>query len=175
MNLSKKSRGVVYPAIFGALALVVLYLGTMVPTGVWGVAALAGLFPLAVVLSVGLAAGLICWAGVTVLAFLLLPDKFLALLFGALFGLYPIVKGLVERLRRLPLELILKLAFFNAALTALFLIMKTAVLGSLPAALGVVWALYLAGNAVFLVYDFGLTKLIALYMERIHRHRKQQF
>lgn len=170
MNTGKKARGVVFPAIFGALALAVLYLGTALPTGTWGLAAAAGLFPLAVVLSVGVAAGLLCWAGVTVLAFLLLPDKFMALLFGALFGVYPIVKGLIERLRRLPLEYVLKLAFFNTALTAVYFAMKAALLDSLPAALGVVWALYLAGNVVFLLYDYGVSKLIALYMNRIQRH-----
>jgi len=164
---------VVYPAIFGALALIVLYLGTMIPTGSWGLAAVAGLFPMAAVMSVGLAAGLVCWAGVTLLSFLLLPDKLLALLFGALFGLYPIVKGLAERLRKLPLEYILKLAFFNGALTVICLVMKTAVLASLPAPLEAVWAMYLVGNAVFLAYDFGLTRLVALYMQRVHRHLKQ--
>lgn len=173
MRAGKKARGVVYPAIFGALALIVLYLGTLAPTGAWGMAAVAGLFPMAVVMSVGLAAGLVCWAGTTVLAFLLLPDKLLALLFGVLFGLYPIAKGLVERLRRLPLEYVLKLAFFNAALTVIYLAMRTAVLDSLPAPLGAVWALYLAGNAVFLAYDFGLTKLVALYMDRVHRRFKR--
>lgn len=170
MNARKKARGVVFPAIFGALALAVLYLGTALPTGTWGLAAAAGLFPLAVVLSVGVAAGLLCWAGVTVLAFLMLPDKFMALLFGALFGVYPIVKGLIERLRKLPLEYVLKLAFFNAALTVIYLAMKAALLGSLPEELGVAWALYLAGNVVFLLYDYGVSKLIALYMNRVQRH-----
>lgn len=172
MRTGKLARGVVYPAIFGALALVVLYLAAVSPAGAWGLAAVAGLFPMAVVMSVGMTAGLVCWAGVSLLAFLLLPDKFIALLFGALFGLYPIVKGAVERLRKLPVEYLLKLAFFNGALTVVFLTMKAAVLESLPAPLGAVWALYLAGNAAFLVYDFGLTKLVALYMERVHRHFK---
>ena len=144
MKGRSKAVRVVYPAIFGALALVLLYLGTMVPTGTWGIAAVAGIMPVFAVLSSGLASGFLCWAGVTLLAFLLLPDKFLALLFGALFGLYPVLKGVIERLRKLPME-------------------------SLPTALSVVWILYLVGNVVFLVYDFGLSRLISFFMARLGR------
>lgn len=159
---------VAYPAVFGALALAALYLGSMLPTGSWGIAALAGLMPAAVVVSAGLAAGFLCWAGASALGFLLLPDKFMALLFGVLFGLYPMVKSLVERLRRLPLEYILKLAFFNLSLTAICLVMKEAALESLPA-LPELWMLYLVGSAVFLVYDYGFGKVIGLYIARIYK------
>lgn len=169
MKGRSKAVRVVYPAIFGALALVLLYLGTMVPTGTWGIAAVAGIMPVFAVLSSGLASGFLCWAGVTLLAFLLLPDKFLALLFGALFGLYPVLKGVIERLRKLPMEYPLKLAFFNASLTVIFLTMKASVLASLPTALSVVWILYLVGNVVFLVYDFGLSRLISFFMARLGR------
>ena len=100
MKAGARVRKVVLPAIFGALALIFLFIAAVSPTGSWGIAAVAGLMPVAVVLAVGISAGFLCWAGVTILAFLLLPDKLMALLFGALFGLYPIVKGLIERLRR---------------------------------------------------------------------------
>lgn len=169
MNTRNKAAGVVYPAVFGALALALLYVGTVVPTGNWGVVAVAGLMPAAVIISAGTAAGVLCWAGVTLLAFLLLPDKFLVLLFGALFGLYPIVKNRVERLRRLPLEYILKLIFFNLSFTAVYRIMKAAVLASLPSQLSALWLLYLVGNVVFLIYDYGFSKLIGLYIARIYK------
>lgn len=166
------AQKVVFPAIFGALALVFLYAAAASPTGSWGITAVAGLMPVAVVLAVGVSAGFLCWAGVTILAFLLLPDKLIALLFGALFGLYPIVKGLIERLRRLPLEYLLKLIFFNVSLTVIYHAMRSAVLASLPAALSSLWVMYLAGNVIFLAYDYGMTKLIAFYMARIHKRAR---
>lgn len=172
MNPRFKAGKVVYPAVFGGLALVLLYVGTIVPTGNWGAVAVAGLFPCAAVISAGLAAGFLCWAGVTILAFLLIPDKFIALLFGLLFGLYPVVKGLIERLRRLPLEYVLKLAFFNLSFSLIYLTMKNAVLQSLPSGLGTLWLLYLVGNVAFLLYDYGLSKLISFYMARIHRNSR---
>ena len=161
---------VAYPAILSALALILVYLGSIAPTGSWGIVAAAGLLPAAAVISVSLSAGFLCWAAAAVLAFLMAPDKLCALLFGVLFGLYPMVKSLVERLRKKPLEYVLKLAFFNAAFTVVYLTMAAAVAASLPQALGSsVWVLYAAANVVFLLYDYGFNKLIALYINRIQR------
>ena len=168
---SKSAAGkVAYPAVLSAFALILVYLGSIAPTGSWGIVAAAGLLPAAAVISVSLKAGFLCWAAAAVLAFFLTPDKLCALLFGALFGLYPMVKSLVERLQKKTLEYALKLAFFNAAFTVICLIMAGAVTASLPKALGgSAWVLYGVANVVFLLYDYGFSKLIALYIARIQR------
>ena len=161
---------VAYPAVLSALALVLVYLASMAPTGSWGIVAAAGLLPAAAVISVSLTAGFSCWAAAAVLAFLLVPDKLCALLFGVLFGLYPMVKSLVERLRKKPLEYALKLAFFNAAFTVIYLTMAAAVAASLPRVLGSsLWVLYGLANVVFIMYDYGFSKLIAFYIARVQR------
>ena len=169
MKKHRKAAAVAVSAVLGAISLIFVYIGSIVPSGNWGLVALGGLFPAAAVISVGLKAGVLCWAGVSVLSFLLLPGKFCALLYCALFGLYPIVKSLVERLGRRVAEYVLKLVFFNAAFTLIYLVMRTAVLDSLPAALGTAWFLYLVGNIVFLLYDYGFSKLIGFYIARIAR------
>lgn len=169
MGRNSKSAKVAYPAILGALSLILVYVASVVPSGNWGLVAVAGLFPAAAVISVGMKAGFLCWAGVSILAFLILPGKFCALLFAVLFGLYPMVKALIERLRRRGLGYLLKLVFFNAAFTLIFVVMKAAVLDSLPSALAVTWLLYLVANVVFLLYDFGFSKLIGFYIARIGR------
>lgn len=160
---------IAYPAILGAISLIFVYVASVIPTGNWGLVAVAGLLPAAVVISINLKAGFLCWAGVSVLSFLLLPGKFCALLYTALFGLYPMVKSLIERLRRVCVEYLLKLLFFNVVFTVIYLLMSTAVLNSLPKQLGALWLLYLVGNIVFLAYDFGFSKLIGFYIARIGR------
>lgn len=171
MKRKNAAAQVAYPAILGALSLVLVWLGSMAPTGNLGIVAVAGLPPAAAVISVSLKAGFLCWAGVSVLAFLLVPDKFCVLLFAVLFGLYPMVKSLIEG-RQPPklLEYLLKLAFFNAALTVIYLTMGTALLASLPEVLGAGWmVLYLVGNVIFLAYDHGFSRLIAFYIARVDR------
>ncbi len=164
------ARSVVFPAIFGALSLMFLYIGMVIPTGNWAMAAISGLFPAAVIISVGMKEGILCWAGVSLLSFLFLPEKFMALLFTVLFGLYAIVKNLIERLRNIPLECALKLAYFNLAFTVIYFTMKAALFSSLPSALSIVWILYVVANVVFLIYDFGFTKLIGFYLARIYKY-----
>lgn len=164
------ARQIALPAVLGALALLMLYGACLLPTGLWGWTAVAGLGPLAAVASLGVRTGLLCWGGVSLLALLLLPDKFCALLFTLLFGLYPVVKSLAERVVLPAARYLLKLLFFNAAFTALLLTMGALMTATLPSVLaGRLWLLYLAGNVVFLIYDFGLTKLICFYLARVDR------
>ena len=162
---------ITFPAIFGALALAMLYVACAMPTGLWGWTAVAALAPLAAVASLGVRSGFLCWNGTTILAFALLPNKFCAMLFAAFFGLYPMVKALAERVKNLFLRYALKLAFFNLSITCIFGFMGTLVMASLPGFMGEwPWQLfYAAGNIVFVIYDLGLTKLILFYLVRVDR------
>ena len=166
------SRGVyrvALTAVLAAVSLILLYLSTLLPTGRMGIVALAGLTPAAAVVSSGVGAGVLCYAGTGILALILLPDKGGALLYLLFFGLYPIVKYAVERLRRLPLELLLKLVFFNGVLTVFWLGLRAVLLSALPAAGQALWLVYAGGNVVFLLYDFGFSQVISFYGRRIDR------
>lgn len=161
---------VAYPAILGALAVIIVYLASLAPAGKWGIVAVAGLLPAAAVVSVGLKAGFLCWAGASILMLLLVPEKFCALLFTALFGLYPMVKSAAEKPRKRFLEYAVKLVFFNAVFTLLYLTMMGAMMASLPPVLEEsLWVLYLAANIVFVAYDYGFSRLIAVYIARVQR------
>ncbi len=172
MRRKSSAAKVAYPAILAALALVLVYLGSIVPRGNIGIVAAAGVLMAGAVISVSIQAGFLCWGAVSILAFLLVPDKLCALMFAVLFGLYPMVKSIVEA-RRWPkaLEIAVKLIFFNAALTVLWLVMGAALLASLPEFMAKGWwIVYLIGNIVFLLYDFGFSGLIALYAARVDKY-----
>jgi len=169
MKNQRKTFQIAFPAILASLSIVLIYVASVIPSGKWGVVAVAGLLPAAACISAGKRAGLLCWLGSTLLAFILIPDKFCTVLYGILFGLYPIVKGWIELLNQVIPELLLKLAYFNTALTLVLAVFKASVLGSLPAVFSAVWILYVVGNVVFLIYDFGVTKLITIYISRVRR------
>lgn len=151
-----------------ALSVIVLYLTALVPTGRLGLVALAGLTPAAAVVSARLPAGLFCYAATGILGLFLSPDKGSVLLYLLFFGLYPLVKCWIERLRKAPLEWVCKLAFFNAILTICWFFFRAALLLGLPNYFNTLWVLYLLGNVVFVVYDFGFSKLISLYVARVN-------
>jgi len=169
MRGQKRAYRIALAAMMAGMAVLTLYIGSMLPTGHLGMAALAGLMPAAAILSGGLSSGALCWSGASLLSSFLVPDKLMPLMFAALFGLYPLVKNMAERLGIRVLEYLIKLAFFNCMFTLIYQTMKTAVLALLPASLKEVWMLYLAGNFIFLLYDYGFSRLISLYMARVTR------
>ena len=166
-RFSKSASRTALGGVLAALSLLLLYLATLLPSGRIGMVAVAGLVPAAGVVSGGLAAGFLCYGAAGLLGLLLLPDKGCALLYAIFFGLYPMVKSAVERLRKLPLELLLKLAFFNAVLAILLFGFSSLLFPMLPEFLHSPLPIFLVGNVVFLLYDFGFSKLITYYAARI--------
>lgn len=173
MNMRGKSGKAASRAALGgvlaALSLLLLYLAAMMPSGRLGMVAVAGLVPAAGVVSGGLAAGFLCYGAAGILALILLPDKGCALLYIIFFGLYPMVKSLIERLRTLAVEILLKLVFFNAVLALALLAFSAFLLPLLPKLLNSTLLIFVVGNIVFLIYDYGFSKLITYYASRIRK------
>ncbi len=91
------------------------------------------------------------------------------MLYTILMGLYPVLKGLIERMRKLVLEWVLKLVYFDAVLTILWFFFSALVLPLLPEKMSGVLFYYLIGNVVFVIYDIGVSKLITAYGPRLQR------
>lgn len=90
--------------VLAALSLIALYLSAVSPTARMGIVAIAGLFPAGAVVSAGLKAGFFCYGAAGLLGLLLVPDKANALLYLLFFGLWPMLKSLLERIPVRPLE-----------------------------------------------------------------------
>jgi len=170
--MSKKTRAVTLSALFSALSLVVLYIASISPTGQIGIVALASLFVAAAVIELGVSSALNVYAVSSALAMLLLPNRIAPLLYVSFFGYYPVVKSLIERIESAVLRWALKLAVFNAALTAVWFMLGELVFdfGELEIPLALV---YLGGSVIFAVYDFGFTKVVWFYQERVSKYIKR--
>ena len=155
--------------VLAALSLIALYLSAVSPTARMGIVAIAGLFPAGAVVSAGLKAGFFCYGAAGLLGLLLVPDKANALLYLLFFGLWPMVKSLLQRLPARPLEWLCKLAVFNAVLSLFWFGLHSLFLPFLPETLQAPWMVYAAGNAAFVIYDVGFSKLISFYVARVDR------
>ena len=155
--------------VLAALSLIALYLSAVSPTARMGIVAIAGLFPAGAVVSAGLKAGFFCYGAAGLLGLLLVPDKANALLYLLFFGLWPMLKSLLERIPVRPLEWLCKLAFFNVVLTFCWFVLRDVLLAGLPAVFEQLWVLYVGGNVVFLIYDYGFSKLVMFYAARIDK------
>ena len=154
-------------ALLTALALAIMYLSAWIPRGGLALAALAALAGAAVLIECGIGWAVGHFAATAVLALLLSPDKIPALWYCFVFGPWPVLKHLIERLRSPAACWFVKLAVFAVCAAALYLAFSSAFTGALPQ---IPWyALLPALCAVFAAYDIAFSRLIGLYMRRIHR------
>ena len=92
--------------------------------------------------------------------------KQMAGLYAVFFGPYPVVKALAEPRKRWT-EWIIKLLFFNAALTVAIFALKMTVFDLFNIKFGVP-LYYLGGNVVFVIFDIAVSRALTVYMSRIH-------
>ena len=79
------------------------------------------------------------------------------------------MKSLLERIKNRAAELGAKLFVFNAALTAAVFLFARAAFPELSFSQFAGWAAvlaWLAANAAFLLYDFAMTRIISMYLNK---------
>jgi hypothetical protein len=157
--------------VMAAVALAILMLAGVAPTGWIGVTALAG-FPVAMCVSAaGYTSGIMCWLVAGLLALLLVPGKQVGLLFLCLFGLYPVLKNRLERAHRRTARVVAKLVYFNLVFFDLYFLayqlMFQSVADSWSYGVPLLPALLVVTNIVFFVYDYAFSKVMALLQVRL--------
>ena len=158
-------------ALFVALTVITLYSASVWPTGLFGLVAFASMFCAATVIDAGISYGLYVYIISAILGIILLPDKAAPVLYIFFFGYYPIVKSLIEHLKAVLIQWALKLLVFNTSLTIILFFFKGLILnlGDNPPGLLLI---YPAASVVFLLFDYGYTKLIWFYIDRISKHTR---
>ena len=111
------------------------------------------------------------YAATSVLALILLPDKFSAAAYLAFGGIYPILKEKFEKLKK-PVCVFLKFLFFNVAavivvLVSIFILHLNTDEG-IPYYIGTV----ALANVAFLLYDIAMTRMITLYLFKFRKTLK---
>jgi len=149
-----------------ALSVIAMYGASVIPTGQLGVLAAASLFGVAAVVEGGIPAGAAVYGGSSLLGFLLVPNKNAVLLYLLFFGYYPILKAWAEKRKSRMAEWLIKLAVVNAALAVIFFAVSVVFI-DLSKLGGSYAAAFLLCNAVFILFDIGVSRLTAFYVTRI--------
>lgn len=176
----KKTKILAAGAMLCALSVTLLLISGVLPSGRIALSAVAGVLLCAAVIHLGRRQALWCYLAVSILSFLLAPDKGNVLLYTAFFGLYSMLKSLIEgcRLGR-GIKWGLKLLFFAAAFwtalaAAVFLLAGSVDSGVAALPFGKYlhgWSLYAVFAGFVLVavlYDIGLSRLIGAYLHRLY-------
>lgn len=167
-SAGNKTRLVTVCAVLAALGVVLLYLGSFIEVLDLSVALLASLVIVALVIELGGVYPWMTYAVTSLLALLLLPNKFPAIVYACFMGFYPILKERIERLRWRVARLVIKLVTFNASVILMWLLGQL-LLGELALGVHIAVALVLL-NGLFLFYDYALSVLITAYL-RVWRKR----
>lgn len=151
------------------LAVVMLYMAAILPTMRLALVVIAGLFTAVAILECGVGAGIMVFAATSILGLIISPLRGNVLAYFLFFGHYPILKGLLEKLRPIYLEWALKIILFNICFTIAFLLYKAGFLSSVILPDIAVLLLYVVANIIFLIYDLGFSRLISLYFDRFRK------
>jgi len=133
----------------------------------YAIPAIAGLFIMVIVIEIDMKWAICAYISSAVLVFIM-AEKESMLLYVTFFGYYPVVKALVEKLRKPFLEWPVKMIVFNGAVLLVYFCL--AELLQIPmedmgkiAKYGVA-ILLVAANVVFVIYDIAVSRMAMMYM-----------
>ncbi|SDO92214.1 hypothetical protein [Clostridium gasigenes] len=161
-----KAKDLTLGGILIALTLVILYSSSILPISTLTILTLAScLIPICIIRS-SVKTGFLVYIGSTTLGFFIIPINIIVY-YGLFFGVYGIIKYYIERLRKLSLEIILKLIIFNIIFIISFTV-ATLFLGNVVINIPL-WLLWLLAQPTFIVFDYALTLIIGYYLNRFHK------
>jgi hypothetical protein len=119
-NAGKVSYKVSLGGIVAALCLVMMFLTAVFPPLNMTLPLFAGMLISVVAIEVSDSWAFVTYIVVSLLSFFITPDKEAAIFFALLFGYYPVLKDIIERLRSFIVRWALKLLVFNAAIIIIY-------------------------------------------------------
>lgn len=165
------SRKIAFAGIFTGIAVILLYMGAIMPTGKLTLYFLASLPVAFSIIEYGTGTGIILYIAASILSVLLsgnIPGIVPYILF---FGHYPIIKFYIEKKRRWLIELILKFAVFNSSMLLWYLLFKNLFFDVVPVQLNagsMMWvALIAIMQILFLIYDYLFSGLLFYYESKL--------
>ena len=166
----KKNSQIALGGMMAALSVVVMMLTGLIPMAEFALPAIAGLFLIPIVVEIGQGAAWLTYLAVSLLSFLVAPNKECALYYAIFLGCYPLLKSLLERRKNRAAEWVLKLVVFNAlaaaaAALAVWVFRFPGYPEMLQEAIWLLAAGWLFLNLVFVIYDIALTRLISGYIQ----------
>lgn len=180
-DMRNNSRKIAICGITGALAAVIMLMGGIIPFATYVAPAIAGLLIIPIAIEFGLKSGMLLYVSISFLSFFIVPDKEMVFIFIFLLGYYPLLKAKLEKIKHLIIRLFAKLVVFNASVLAVYGLMIFVFRLDMVVAefkeSGIIFiaVLLVMANFTFLIYDFAIKRLAAVYciyvrprLEKLH-------
>lgn len=156
-NVSNITRG----GILTALSVIALYISSLLPTNKITILAILSLIiPLAIIWT-NIKTALTIYISTSILGILLIGLRGNVISYIILFGTYGFVKLFIEKLKKIYLEIPLKILYFNGTLVLMYIIISNFIIDITKLQLKLPMTLLILGaNIVFLIADFIISLLI---------------
>lgn len=155
------------------LCILFLYFSSFTVTGRIGLIACTGFLMMIALIETSTKGALATYCAISLLAFFLLPVKWIAVMFFLFFGIYPILKKKIEGMNHKNIIIVLKLCFYNADAALIYYIFSKILGIDIPWPIWLVVIGILASNILFFMYDYLLAVLFDQYLRRIYRYKGQ--
>lgn len=171
MGQDRRTKKVALGGLMLALQMATLFIAGFVPGIELTIYALSSLYAAIIIIETNISGGIIFYFASALLALLIIPNKAAILPYIFFFGIYAIIKFLIEKIGKQLIEIPLKLVFFNTSIGAGIILFESMFLGNINLPEYSRILLILGGQVLFLLYDYLFTLLIAFYRKRFSRLR----
>ena len=110
-----KAKDITLGGILIALTIITLYLNLIIPINTLAILTISACFVPIAIIRGNVKLGILVYITSSIIGFLIIPLNTM-LPFILYFGIYGLIKFFIEKLKNMPLEIILKLAFSNLML-----------------------------------------------------------
>ena len=176
----KNSAKTALGGMISALSLTIMLLTAVIPYLTYALPAISGALLVLMVIEINKKWAFCAYAAISILSFLILPDKEAAMMYVAFFGYYPILKPLLEsKISNNKLCWIVKAIIFNISVVLAYLVIVK-VFG-IPLeemeeyGKWSVVVLLIMGNVMFVLYDICITRLVTLYLKKWQKRFRKLF
>ena len=162
------TKNVATGGIFLALSLATLFGATTIPGIELTLYTLSSFYAAFIIIEISTNAALLFYFASVMLTFVIIPNKGALIPYTIFFGLYGIVKYYIENWKKLsqPIEIILKLLFFNLMFILGVIFFGELFLGAIQIPDIALPIIIIGAQVFFLAYDYIFTLVIGFYMKR---------
>lgn len=157
------SKKVAYSGILLGVHTILLILINIIPMNTLFIMGIASLIISIIIMEFGPKSGVIFYLASIILSFLVINNKAQWVLYNLTFGVYGLIKYIIEQDRSIYLEYILKIIFANILLMITYFILK----GFIYIPINIL--IIIAFQVVFMIYDSVYTKFIDYYETKIRK------
>lgn len=161
------SRKIAYSGILLALNIILLMLVNIIPMNTLFLLGLASLPIAIVIMEYGPKAGILFYIGSVLLSFMIMANKAQWILYVFTFGIYGLVKYIIEKDRSFVQEYMLKLLVANILIIFVYIILK----GFVYIPINIFFILIF--EISFIIYDFVYSQFIDFYNDKLRRFVKR--